>query len=88
MTVLLHFLIDGQRVSAATGCTLTAALDRAGAAASRRSLSGQPRAAFCGMGICQECAVRVDGQRRLACQTLCRDGMVVNTAAGPEHAAD
>jgi succinate dehydrogenase/fumarate reductase-like Fe-S protein len=31
------------------------------------------------MGICQECRVMIDGRRRLACQTLCRDGMHVDT---------
>jgi succinate dehydrogenase/fumarate reductase-like Fe-S protein len=31
------------------------------------------------MGVCQECRVSIDGQRRLACQTLCRDGMQVET---------
>jgi len=33
------------------------------------------------MGICQECRVLIDGQRRLACQTLCVEGMAVQTAA-------
>ncbi|WP_181574740.1 2Fe-2S iron-sulfur cluster-binding protein, partial [Serratia quinivorans] len=41
----------------------------------RISVTGQPRAAFCGMGICQECRVTVNGLRRLACQTLCQPGM-------------
>lgn len=36
----------------------------------RRSVTGQLRAPVCGMGVCQECAVQVGGQRRLACQTL------------------
>jgi succinate dehydrogenase/fumarate reductase-like Fe-S protein len=31
------------------------------------------------MGICQECRVLIDGRRRLACQTLCHDGMHVQT---------
>jgi succinate dehydrogenase/fumarate reductase-like Fe-S protein len=35
----------------------------------------------CGMGICQECRVRVDGQVRLACQTLCVQGMRVEPMA-------
>jgi succinate dehydrogenase/fumarate reductase-like Fe-S protein len=31
------------------------------------------------MGICQECRVTIDGQRRLACQTSCSAGMQVET---------
>jgi succinate dehydrogenase/fumarate reductase-like Fe-S protein len=46
---------------------------------SRTSVSGQRRAPLCGMGICQECRVNIDGLRRLACQTICREGMRVET---------
>jgi aerobic-type carbon monoxide dehydrogenase small subunit (CoxS/CutS family) len=46
---------------------------------SRTSVSGEPRAPLCGMGICQECRVLVDGKRRMACQTLCQNGMIVET---------
>lgn len=42
------------------------------AARLRCSPRSDPRAAVCGMGVCQECAIDVDGQRRLACQTLAR----------------
>jgi succinate dehydrogenase/fumarate reductase-like Fe-S protein len=34
---------------------------------------------LCGMGVCQECRVWVNGQRRLACQTLCTEPMTVVT---------
>jgi len=44
----------------------------------RRSVTGQPRSAFCGMGICFECRVTVDGRlHRCGCQMLCRSGMDV-----------
>ncbi len=44
----------------------------------RRSTTGQPRAAFCGMGACFECRVRIDGvgQQR-ACMVPAREGMQV-----------
>jgi sarcosine oxidase subunit alpha len=39
-----------------------------------------PRAPLCGMGVCFECRVCVDGHpHALACMTLARDGMRVNT---------
>lgn len=71
--------IDGHALHVAQGTTLAAALVLSGTGCSRTSVSGQRRAPLCGMGICQECRVTVDGQRRLACQTLCRDGMNVET---------
>jgi len=40
-------------------------------------VGGEWRAPFCGMGICQECRVTIDGLRRPACQTLCRDNMQI-----------
>ncbi|SDH68287.1 2Fe-2S iron-sulfur cluster-binding protein [Pseudomonas panipatensis] len=71
--------LDGQPLRVAAGTTVAAALALAGDGCSRTSLSGQRRAPVCGMGVCQECRVNIDGQRRLACQTLCRDGMRVET---------
>jgi hypothetical protein len=37
----------------------------------------EPRAPFCGMGVCQECRVTVNGRRVLACQTECQPDMVI-----------
>lgn len=71
--------IDGQTLRVADGTTVAAALMSSRDQCSRTSLSGQRRAPLCGMGICQECRVSIDGLRRLACQTLCRDGMQVET---------
>ena len=76
---LLH--IDGNLVRVKTGSSVAAALRVAGGmGVARTSVSGQPRAPFCGMGVCQECRVLVDGRRRLACQTVCGEGMRVETA--------
>ena len=76
----LHLTIDGTVIKLAPGYSLAAALAlHAPPGLSRRSVSGAPRAPLCGMGVCHECRVLVNGQRRLACQTLCTDGMVVQT---------
>jgi aerobic-type carbon monoxide dehydrogenase small subunit (CoxS/CutS family) len=53
------------------------ALAIAGNGVARISVRGDARAPLCGMGVCQECRVSVDGQRQLACQTLCIEGMQV-----------
>ncbi|KIP96280.1 MULTISPECIES: 2Fe-2S iron-sulfur cluster-binding protein [Pseudomonas] len=71
--------LDGRPLSVAPGTTVAAALALAGDGSTRTSVSGQRRAPLCGMGVCQECRVTIDGLRRLACQTLCRDGMHVET---------
>lgn len=43
---------------------------------SRISVTGERRAALCGMGICFECRAIVDGvPHRRTCQLPCREGM-------------
>lgn len=77
---LITLTLDGQPLRVPAGTTVAAALAHAyPPGATRRSVSGEVRAPLCGMGICQECRVQIDGRRRLACQTLCRDGMQVAT---------
>jgi len=77
---LLQLFINVEPVVVRSGCTVAAALRVAGDGTARMSISGQSRAPFCGMGVCQECRVTIDGQQRLACQTLCQDGMQVRLA--------
>lgn len=72
-------ILDGRPLRVAAGTTVAAALALGGDGTTRTSVSGQRRAPLCGMGVCQECRVSIDGRRRLACQTLCRDGMQVET---------
>jgi len=46
--------------------------------ASRHSVSGEPRAPYCGMGVCLECRATVDHvAHERVCQMLCREGMEV-----------
>lgn len=52
-----------------------------GATVTRRSVTGMLRGPVCGMGVCQECRVTIDGRaHQLACQTLCASDMRVLTA--------
>ena len=72
--------INARAVEVEAGTLVVAALAMAGLRGTRTSVSGQPRAALCGMGICQECRVTIDGRAHaLACQTLCRDGQIIQT---------
>ncbi|KAF0863376.1 2Fe-2S iron-sulfur cluster-binding protein [Pseudomonas sp. LD120] len=69
--------LDQEALDVASGLSVAAAVAASGDPRTRTSCSGQPRTPLCGMGICQECRMTIDGQRQLACQTLCRDGMRV-----------
>ncbi len=73
--------INALAISVEQGTTVAAAIALAGHASTRRSVTGMPRAPVCGMGVCQECRVNIDGrEHQLACQTLCAPGMEVVTA--------
>jgi predicted molibdopterin-dependent oxidoreductase YjgC len=74
--------IDARELSVDAGVTVAAAIAMAGSGVTRRSVGGAARAPLCGMGICQECRVTIDGRmHQLSCQTLCADGMQVLTEA-------
>lgn len=79
MSQTLSIIVNGNKMQLPVGATVAAAILRAGAA-SRMSVSGEPRQPLCGMGICYECRARVDGQlHQKTCQILCREGMQVVT---------
>ena len=74
-------LINGTAVEVPAGCTAAAAISRAGVSCWRHSITAEPRAPLCGMGVCQECRVTVDKiPDRLSCRIVCREGMRVETA--------
>jgi predicted molibdopterin-dependent oxidoreductase YjgC len=88
-TTQILVTIDGRRLGVEAGTTVAAALVLAGLRATRMSVSGEPRAALCGMGVCQECRVTIDGRAHvLACQTLCREGQIVRTQNMDQDMAD
>ncbi len=77
----VNLYINGQPATVPAGCSVAAALAIAGNGVARTSVSGEPRAPLCGMGICQECRVWINGVRRLACQTICSADMRVEVTA-------
>lgn len=71
--------VNGAEVSVAPGTTVASAILIAGSPA-RISVSGEPRAPLCGMGICFECRATINGRaHRRSCQVLCESGMDVCT---------
>jgi predicted molibdopterin-dependent oxidoreductase YjgC len=72
--------VDGADVMVRAGTSVAAAVMTAGVLRFRRSVLGEARAALCGMGICFECRVTIDGAANArSCQIICSDGMVVRT---------
>jgi len=80
MAETVTVFIDGSPLEVKAGSSVAAAILISGKTSFRRSASGEWRAPLCGMGICFECRVTIDGlEQCLSCQTLCRDGMAVRT---------
>jgi len=76
----IHIRINGKPFSVAPGTIVAAAIAGAGVARFRRSVLGQPRGPLCGMGICMECRVTINGEpHRRSCQSLCQEAMEVVT---------
>jgi len=73
--------VDGRPVEAYEGETVAAALLAAGIRTFRLSRKNkEPRGIFCGMGVCFECLVTIDGVHDLqACLTGVAEGMQVET---------
>jgi D-hydroxyproline dehydrogenase subunit gamma len=71
--------VNGKPVRATTGASVAAAMLMAGEPC-RVSVTGEARAPLCGMGICMECRVTVNGvPHQRSCQLLCAPGMEVVT---------
>lgn len=79
MSDTLRLQVNGVVVDVPEGANVAAAIARV-ATLFRRSFSGEPRAPLCGMGVCFECRVTIDGgTQMLSCVTPARDGMIVCT---------
>jgi predicted molibdopterin-dependent oxidoreductase YjgC len=75
---LFNIEVDGQPVTARPGQTVAAALIAAGRRTFCHTPGGAPRGLFCGMGVCFECLVTVDGlAAQRACITPVRPGMKI-----------
>lgn len=76
----VHLVVDGQTVAVPADASVAAAVARIAPVRFRNSVSGLPRAPLCGMGVCFECRVRIDGRAQVrACMTPVREGMQVTT---------
>ncbi len=66
----LTISLDGREVTAYEGETVAAVLFAEGIVSTRTTVTGEPRGVFCGMGVCFDCLVIVDGiPNTRACMT-------------------
>src|SRR5262245_32356318 len=80
----LTFTFEGERIEARKGETVAAALTATGILFLRRTRSGDERGVFCGMGVCQDCLVQINGtSNRRACMTKVEFGMQVERQTLP-----
>ena len=76
----IQIKINGQQITVPPSTLVAAALAEHGINRFRKSVTGEPRSPLCGMGVCFECAVTINGQPNIrSCQTLCEDGMEIIT---------
>jgi aerobic-type carbon monoxide dehydrogenase small subunit (CoxS/CutS family) len=76
---MIELTVDGRPLTAPAGQSLAAVLLQASRAVLRESPAGNPRGLYCGIGVCQECRVVVDGVVVRSCVTPVTAGMRVTT---------
>ncbi len=77
---LIEIVVDGEILQVVEGQSLAAALWANGKRQLRRTPMGKPRGVFCGMGICFDCVMTVDGVPNVrACMTTVYDGLRAET---------
>ena len=84
----VRFTFDGRELQAEPGQSIAAALLAAGVRSWRTTrVGGAPRGLFCGIGVCFDCLVEVDGRPGVrACLAEVRENAVVVTQDGAGHA--
>ena len=86
-TAEVLFTFDGTPVGGRLGESIAAALMREGHRHLRDApADGAPRGAFCYMGLCQECLVRIDGMVVESCRHAVVSGLTVLSLKQARHA--
>ena len=82
----MQISVDGTEHEAYEGESVAAAVMACGALELRRSDKDAPRGYFCGMGVCFDCVMTIDGvPNTRSCVTWVRDGMTVEHPEAPPH---
>ena len=83
MTHKITFTFNGQDVSCESGQSIAAALIANGNRELRSTRFGdKPRSIFCGIGVCFDCVVVIDGvANQRSCVIAAKQGMKVESAS-------
>ena len=74
----IEIRIEGKPRLVSPGISVAAAIFLTGEPCFRTSVTGEPRAALCGMGICFECRVTINGiEHCRSCQIAVAPGMEI-----------
>lgn len=77
---MITLKINNETILVNSGTTVAAAILATRNSVFRRSVTGQPRGPLCGMGVCFECRVTIDGvKHQKSCTVFVKDGMEVVT---------
>ena len=81
MSAEVSFSFDGRPVPFLPGQSVGAALTAVGVTSWRTTRgAGEPRGLFCGIGVCYDCLLSVDGVRsQRACVTEAQDGQDIRS---------
>ncbi|HSU70636.1 MAG TPA: (2Fe-2S)-binding protein [Micrococcaceae bacterium] len=87
MNPQLKLTIDGSPIPARPGQTVGAALTDAGIRSWRSTrVAGKPRGLFCGIGVCFDCLLTVNGvPNQRACLVPAQDGMCLESGGEVHH---
>lgn len=85
LTTAVTITVDGESATGVAGQSIAGVIMATDRLALRRTIAtGRPRGVFCGIGVCFDCIVEVNGLRDVrACQRAARDGDVVTTRPEP-----
>ena len=73
------FRYQGETFTGIDGDSIASAMVRNAHLICRKNESGDGRGIFCGMGVCHECAVEVDGiEGVLSCMTALKEGQEIS----------
>jgi predicted molibdopterin-dependent oxidoreductase YjgC len=79
----VQIIVDGVPVSAFEGESVAATLLAAGRRGLRETPKGQQRGMYCGIGVCFDCVMTMEGERTArACVTPVREGLRIETRQG------
>ena len=81
---MITFIFNGVELFASSGQSVSAALLTNGERITRYTrFNGAPRGLFCGIGVCFDCLMIIDGQpNQRGCITVVQSGMTVEIQNG------